>query len=221
MIFAWEQSGNGFGQRDLKADRSWGTFTDEHRELEFGDNRADFLKVLGTKQTKNREHLLYLWHLVDMNGILENVLNVLSKDICVDTDGTLRITAAQSQNKRKKTIEREREARERKAYRRDTGSAIKDMAGSAIEDNITAKQNQIVDLQKALAETEVQVIVAENDRIKAVYKKLQSSQQKMLNGLNGELSRLINKRDAYENPSVAANDDDDTGVDDNSDSGVE
>ena len=32
VIYAWEQSGNGFGQGHIKNDRSWGHFTEEHQK---------------------------------------------------------------------------------------------------------------------------------------------------------------------------------------------
>jgi len=74
IVANWEQSGNGFGQRDKSEDTVWGQFREAHMRLEPGDNRLSYILVT----MGHRIHHLHLWHLADMMGILCKVLNVLS-----------------------------------------------------------------------------------------------------------------------------------------------
>jgi hypothetical protein len=75
-------------------DKAWGRFTSEHRDLRDGNNRCTFLDILGPHKKKNKEHLLYLWAMSDKYNILSNVLNVLAKDVAVDSSGAIRVGAA-------------------------------------------------------------------------------------------------------------------------------
>ena len=193
MIYAWELSGNGFGQRDMKKDSAWGHFTEEHLSRD-GDNRASFLHVLGKRQAHNREHLLYLWYLIDMHQIIEHVLNVLSKDVAVSSDGKLRIGASKTQNKRRKTIQREQEKREQKQLRSDLGLAMKVFVLSATEDSITAKRCVLVELEEKMTEIEVKEITAENDRVRQCYASLLEKQRKHHAELEKAIERLQEKQ---------------------------
>ena len=174
----------------MKRDRSWGHFTDEHRESLDGDNRGSFLQVLDKKQAKNRDHLLYLWHLIDMHGILENVLNVLSKDVAVDSDGKIRIGAQETQTKRRATIEKEEEKREQKKLRKDVGTAMNVFVKSSTEDSLTAKRQAIVDLEERLTENEVKELMATDPRVRACYGKLIAKQHVHLQELSAEVESL-------------------------------
>jgi hypothetical protein len=76
VVYRWEQSGNGFGQRD-EDDEEFGHYVSGR-----GDSRASFLKASNGQRT----HHLYLWNCSDEMGVLKNFLNVLSQEVAGDSD---------------------------------------------------------------------------------------------------------------------------------------
>ena len=81
MIFAWERSGNGFGQhgeRDQR-DAGWG-HVDPKIDLVDGGDRGSYVNL----KYGRRSHHLYLWHIGDTMGVLKNVLGVLSGEVALD-----------------------------------------------------------------------------------------------------------------------------------------
>ena len=148
IIYDWEKSGNGFGQRAIN-DSSWGHYTSEHKKHMDGDNRASFL----CKDYQNKEHLLYLWHIADSEDILSNMLNVLSKDVSVDCDGNIFVNTAGTQNKRKKTAAEEQELNERTKFRRKLGQSLDRLSISAMVEKIDQIESRAIDFElKALTE---------------------------------------------------------------------
>lgn len=177
--------------RSIKLDSAWGHYTDEHRFQTDGDNRGSFLAVLGTKHSKNREHLLYLWHLVDMHGILHNVLNVLAKDVAVDGSGRVSvgdITAVKY--KRKQTLDKEAEKKEQRAVRHKLGSAFDVFAAASTQDSITNKRAEIARLEKELANTEISMLKESSKAVQKVYKKLYKRQMAHIKVLTEEIVDL-------------------------------
>jgi hypothetical protein len=76
VVYRWEQSGNGFGQRD-EDDEEFGHYVSGR-----GDSRSSFLKASNGQRT----HHLYLWNCSDEMGVLKNFLNVLSQEVAGDSD---------------------------------------------------------------------------------------------------------------------------------------
>ena len=106
IIADWEKSGNGFGQRNCSDDKDYGHFTDEHLQLEEGDNRMNFVKThLG-----QRSHHAYFWDISEEVGVLDNVLNVLSDDVAADCDNVPSGTATVQNKRRKIDLEAKEEA---------------------------------------------------------------------------------------------------------------
>ena len=141
-------------------DSAWGRFTEEHSELEDGDNRANFLK----DNYWNKEHLLYLWHLGDTLGILDNMLNVLSKDVSVDSEGKVSVNCLLVQKKRKKTLKDEAEREERAVFRRGSMRALNELA-------IAAKQDNYMKLQERGEDYEIRALEETRPYYKDIYKR--------------------------------------------------
>jgi hypothetical protein len=121
-----EQSGNGFGQRDV-SDEAFGQF-----ESENGDERSSFVKVhLG-----QRFHHLYFWHLADLMGVLKNVLNVLSAEVSADTDNIPDNTASTQRSKRRSSSDDERDEGAKKKFREGVQSSLKMIGEGLKEANI-------------------------------------------------------------------------------------
>ncbi|CAB9501760.1 unknown protein [Seminavis robusta] len=94
MISRWEQSGNGFGQRN-EDDDDFGHIGEN--ELQCGDNRASYLDSM------TREHVLYLWHLADREEILKNVLSVIAEGSSASSTSCPSVAAsAEASNARKR-----------------------------------------------------------------------------------------------------------------------
>ena len=180
IVYDWERSSNGFGQRNMKNDSSWGHFSDEHAFSEDGDNRANFLP----KKQHNKEHLLYFWHLSDTENVLSAMLNVLSKDVSVDCDGRVAIDDTQSaQNKRKKTVEVEKELEDKRAFRGDLSSSMKAMAITQAEDNLRKTQNEA-------AEYEVKELEAATTPVKKIYQRRKDELQKRAQELQDDINEM-------------------------------
>lgn len=180
IIYDWEKSGNGFGQRAL-SEAGWGTFTSEHLELEDGDNRANFLR----REYYNKEHLLYLWHLADTLGLLSNMLNVLAKDVAIDCDGQIEVSTSLVQKKRKKPAAAsfEEERLDRKVHRRRTATALTFLALSDMKDTLM-KTWQLA------AEFEIKALDASSPLHFQVYKKQQASYEKEAKKIQDDLAKM-------------------------------
>jgi len=126
IVNDWEQSGNGFGQRNVK-DTSWGHCSEEHQE---GDNHTSFL------HKANKEYLVYFRYLADTEGILKNMLNVLVKDVRIDCDGKMRVDTSQVQHKRKKSVKEEDKQKDRKTFRIGLNQSMSTVAITALRENL-------------------------------------------------------------------------------------
>ena len=104
IVANWEQSGNGFGQRDKSEDTTWGQCSEAHMRLEPGDNWSSYILVT----MGHRVHHLYLWHLADTMGILCRVLNVLSPEVAAGNENCPTDTAAVQQPQRNSRNNRSR-----------------------------------------------------------------------------------------------------------------
>ena len=121
IIANWEQSGNGFGQREA-GDEEYGHFGNENRQAD-GDNRASFIQ----SQLGHKSHHLFLWHLSDKMGILNDVLNTLSPEVAADSDN-VRTDTSQVQNKRKRPGDDEEEKKHKRSFREKVGSSLAHIA---------------------------------------------------------------------------------------------
>lgn len=115
-IANWESSGNGLGQRQI-GDDGCGHFSQE--SASDGDNHASFI----LQHMGHRNHHLYLWHLADKMGILDEVLNTLSYEVAVDSDN-VRTNTAEVVTKRKRITEDEEEKTHKKNFREKVGASL-------------------------------------------------------------------------------------------------
>jgi hypothetical protein len=151
IIFKWEQSGNGFGQRD-EDDEEFG-----HFKIGKGDSRSSFVR----ESHGQKSHHLYLWHLSDTMGVLKNVLNVLSPEIAGDSEKCPKGLSL-TQKKRTGTDDPEKvfiriEAK-KQIFRDDVTSMLKDIGeGMKSANSIQSRANMelgIVTLRSAIANEE-------------------------------------------------------------------
>ena len=182
IIYDWEKSGNGFGQNEFK-DPGWGHFTEEHF-LQDGDNRANFLR----REHANKEHLLMLWHLGDTQGLLSNMLNVLSKEVSIDCDGNIIVDTAQVQTKRKKA-EEESDRKEKKAFRTGVARSMERLSYASVQDSLRLARKQAMEL-------EIKYIEATSTSRKEVYKKMLDLEQENLEDLKKQVDFMNSKLSA-------------------------
>jgi len=134
------------------------------------------------------------------------MLNVLSKDVSVDRDGKVKIDTQSVQHKRKKTVDAEMEAKEKRVWRGDLSSSMKAMAITQAEDNLRKTENEA-------AEYKVKELEAVTTPVRNVYKKRKEELQKrageLLVGLTEMRESLRikrNKGDTSSNNSTADTD---------------
>jgi len=119
-------------------DSGWSHFADESNGSKESDNHVAILP----KKQHDKGHLLCFWHLSDT----KNFLTTMSKDMSVDCDGRVAVDDTQSaQNKRKKTVEIEKEVEEKCTFRGDLISSMKPFAIAQVEDNLWKTQNEAVE----------------------------------------------------------------------------
>jgi hypothetical protein len=125
--------------------------------------------------------------MTDKYNILSNVLNVLAKDVAVDSSGAIRVGASEPQNKRKAAEERAAAERSTKEFRSRAGAAMQAFARAASEETLLAKRSALANLEERAAETEVKMITAENERVKAVFENLLNKQRGHIAQLKKEI----------------------------------
>ena len=134
IVTGWEQSGNGFGQRN-RHDNAFGHFSVEHENHEDGDNRASYIRThLG-----HRVHHLYLWQISDKMGILQDVLCVLNADVGGDGDNINTDTAQEREDDEERT--------ERKRFRNTVGSALSAIALSTTHETLQKEEDKVLQLR--------------------------------------------------------------------------
>ena len=137
IVANWELSGNGLGQR-TEEDKGFGEFTDDHLDCEDGDNRSTYIQI----HKGHRFHHLYLWHLSDTMGVLNNVLNILSKEVGADS-GNVHIDTARVQRTRKRSNgDDEEEIADRCLFRKTLGVSMAQVAISQKEESIRREEEQ-------------------------------------------------------------------------------
>jgi hypothetical protein len=156
LINRWERSGNGFGLQREEDDAAFGHVEEDETFVD-GDDRARFLKAeLGLKI-----HHLYLWHLSDKMGVLKNVLNVLSKEVAVDSDN-IPSGLSLTQKKRKSAVssDEEKEAH-KKHYREGVLTSLKSLGDGLAHANtiqiIASVDAKIVNLREAIGKSDDRV----------------------------------------------------------------
>ena len=93
MMKAWEQSGNGAGQRDVSfGDDGWGHFDPETMD---GDDRAQFLR------NPNEYYLLYFWHRIDEEGVIAQTLSQLPQSMEASNDNFAIVSERDSKKDRR------------------------------------------------------------------------------------------------------------------------
>ena len=111
------------------------------------------------------------------------MLNVLSKDVSIDCDGKVKIDTQSVQHKRKKTVEAEMEAKEKRIWRGDLTSSMKSMAITQAEDNLRKTENEA-------AEYEVKELEASSMPVKKVYMKRKEALQLRVKELQQDLAEM-------------------------------
>jgi hypothetical protein len=141
IIGRWEQSGNGDGQRE-EIDRDFGrTRFVQHIN---GDNRASFLR-------DSPSHVLYLWHLMDLYELLNDLKETLHED--VQATGTSAPTTASTRAKRRRG-ERDHDSEQRAATQNMFMDTFQNLGMkeelSSIRQTISALANQEMTFQTQL-----------------------------------------------------------------------
>ena len=148
IVGNWEKSGNGFGQRSERDDE-FGHFSEDHLELEPGDNRSNFIRP----EDSHRVHHLHLWHLADMTGVLSNVLNVVSRDVAANGEACATNTQAVQRTKRRsedgKTNEehaREKKLQDRKleSFRIGVVASLSSISMSQVQDLVCREEDKVL-----------------------------------------------------------------------------
>jgi hypothetical protein len=168
VISNWELSGNGFGQR-AQVDEGFGCLEEEHL---LDDNRGAFLQ-------NYRSHILYLWHLSDGEDILQSVKSALDPDCAANTDS---VPEVKPSNKKRKAEDDERRFREHVSSSFDTIS-------------FSAICNQITQTQKSKADVEVKLVLATDDAVKAVYRRLMGEADATIEMLKERLEKNKDNED--------------------------
>jgi hypothetical protein len=163
VISNWELSGNGFGQR-RQEEVGFGSLEEEHL---LDDNGGAFLQGY-------RSHILYLWHLSDEEDILQSVKSALDPGCAANTDS---IPEVEFKRKKRKTSEEdERDFREQVSSSFDTIS-------------FSTLCNQITQTQKSKTDFEVKYVLATDDAVKAVYKRMMKDADATIKTLKERLKR--------------------------------
>jgi len=111
------------------------------------------------------------------------MLNVLSKDVSIDCDGKVKIDTQSVQHKRKKTVEAEMEAKEKRIWRGDLTSSMKSMAITQAEDNLQKTENEA-------AECEVKELEASTTPVRKVHTKRKEALQIRVKELQEDLAEM-------------------------------
>lgn len=197
------------GQRAL-TDPDFGNWTAEHQAeaLVDGDKRSAFVML----HMGHRFHHLYLWHLLDLHGIMSLVLTKLSPEVAMDSTDNVHADTQYVQKRRRRAIEEEAvEKVERKKFRVMVGTALDVMAQSAkmdtvinrlktavsdtnkMENKIAQDEALVLDLRVKLLEAEV----ADNRALGLIYKEHLNHHRNRVASRNEELRRLNDKVHAY------------------------
>jgi len=111
------------------------------------------------------------------------MLNVLSKDVSIDCDGKVKIDTQSVQHKRKKTVEAEMEAKEKRIWRGDLTSSMKSMAVTQAEDNLRKTENEA-------AECKVKELEASTTPVRKVHTKRKEALQIRVKELQEDLAEM-------------------------------
>jgi hypothetical protein len=168
IICCWELSGNGFGQRAQEEDE-FGHLTEENF---MDDNRSSFLR-------NYRSHILYLWHLSDQEDILQSVKSILDPACSATTDSTPEITPAV---KKRKLEDEER------SFRRQVGASFDTISFATL-------CNQISQTQKQKADVEVRMVLATDDSVIEVYRRMMAEADATISTLKARLRSEEHKKD--------------------------
>ncbi len=168
VVSKWELSGNGFGQRAQK-DKGFGHLEEEHF---LDNNRRAFLQGY-------RSHILYLWHLSNEEDILQSVKSALDPDCAANSNS---VPEVKPSNKKGKAEDDERHFREHVSSSFDTIS-------------FSAICNQITQTQKSKADVEVKWVLATDDAVKAVYRRLMGEADATIVTLKERLKKNNDKED--------------------------
>ena len=196
------------GQRAL-TDPDFGNWTAEHaaEALVDGDKRSSFVML----HMGHRFHHLYLWHLLDLHGIMSLVLTKLSPEVAMDTDNVHADTQQVQTGRRRALREEAAEKVERKRFRVMVGTALAVMSKSARMDTMISRlQTAVTDvnnMEAKVAQDEAMVLDlrvklleaehANNRALGLIYKEhLNHHRDRVANRID-EIQGLRKKVDAY------------------------
>jgi hypothetical protein len=180
IISKWELSGNGFGQRSLE-DEDFGHMGQE--ELEAGDNRANFLDSM------TKEHILYFWHLADKNELLKNVLNVIADTSSADSENYQTTSEGSSASSVSAAIRKSTELKAVNEFRLQMGTAMATMSQTALLQELRNAETQSMKYEEL-------IITTDDERLKRLYNKYATREEKRIREIQDDLDRLMKRRRA-------------------------
>ena len=136
MMKAWEQSGNGAGQRDVSfGDDGWGHFDPETMD---GDDRAQFLR------NPNEYYLLYFWHCIDEEGVIAQTLSQLPQSMEASTDNFAIVSERDSKKDRRQIANSISKIADAVA---DGAASIKVRVRATLQDQLERLEEELSDLE--------------------------------------------------------------------------
>jgi len=128
-------------------DAEWRHFSEDHLELEEGDNQANFVR----SELGHRPHHLFLWHLSDVMGVLSRVLNVISPEVAANCENVaLDVQQVQrSSTKRRRDADKEEKKRSamkqkhKEAFRIGLVASLTSISMSQVSDRIMKEEDNV------------------------------------------------------------------------------
>lgn len=164
MISKWESSGNGDGNRarQLPDEAGYGHLDEEALA---NDDRAGFLGV-------NRSHILYFWHLCDVEQILTSTLAKLDESLVTDAEN---VPSAASRPRGKSKKDRDDDESNRR-FQVGVSQSFATLSLSASTEQIMVLQDKILEASRAMA-------LEEDPDLKRMYREQIKTRKQMLSSL--------------------------------------
>ena len=182
MINNWEASGNGDGNTNNEVDgdaedeeRPFGHFPEERMNYH-DDNREKFLP------RGHKSYLLYWWHLMDTEDILQSALSVLPEHTSATCD-KVPTTAENSDTAERKKRKKNEEAEDVFLKRRVT-SSFHTLSIAALQTNLSNAESALLDLQIRHATTD-------DVRVKAILEQAITRKQHEINSIVATLEAVV------------------------------
>jgi hypothetical protein len=142
IIMKWEISGRGDGEQNddlfdehdeparLEGESGFGHIEYEKFDFRAGDNRSKFLYIEGKER---KPHLLYFWHLMDSNEILDVALDIIELSVGGDSESAPVAGGLKPSTKAKREREKDKDTR-RARRRRAKQSKLQESMNNSMQD---------------------------------------------------------------------------------------